>query len=44
MSVGTCLYQMAQETGDEVKNGDILAEVETDKATMDLENFDDGIL
>ena len=30
--------------GDEVKSGDILAEVETDKATMELESYDDGIL
>lgn len=28
--------------GDEVSSGDILAEVETDKATMELENYDDG--
>lgn len=28
--------------GDEVKPGDILAEVETDKATMDLENYEKG--
>jgi len=28
--------------GDQVASGDILAEVETDKATMDLENFDKG--
>ncbi len=28
--------------GDELKPGDILAEVETDKATMDLENFEKG--
>lgn len=28
--------------GDKVSSGDILAEVETDKATMDLENFDKG--
>jgi len=28
--------------GDTVKSGDILAEVETDKATMDLENFEKG--
>ena len=25
-------------------NGDTLAEIETDKATMELENFDDGVL
>jgi len=30
--------------GDEVKSGDILAEVETDKATMELEAYEDGIL
>lgn len=28
--------------GDTLKSGDILAEVETDKATMDLENFEKG--
>ncbi len=28
--------------GDEVSSGDILAEVETDKATMELENYVDG--
>jgi pyruvate dehydrogenase E2 component (dihydrolipoamide acetyltransferase) len=43
MSVGT-LVKWHKKTGDTVKNGDILAEVETDKATMDLENFDDGTL
>ncbi len=32
------------EEGDEVKTGDILAEVETDKATMELEAFDSGVL
>jgi pyruvate dehydrogenase E2 component (dihydrolipoamide acetyltransferase) len=30
--------------GDVVKSGDILAEVETDKATMELENYEDGTL
>ena len=35
---------MAQKVGDSVENGDVLAEVETDKATMELENFDDGTL
>ncbi len=29
---------------DAVKSGDILAEVDTDKATMELESYDDGIL
>jgi pyruvate dehydrogenase E2 component (dihydrolipoamide acetyltransferase) len=30
--------------GDKVKSGDILAEVETDKATMELESYTDGTL
>ena len=30
--------------GDKVAPGDILAEVETDKATMELESFNDGVL
>ena len=30
--------------GDKVKAGDVLAEVETDKATMELESFFDGVL
>lgn len=30
--------------GDEVKSGDIIAEVETDKATMEVEAFDPGIV
>ena len=30
--------------GDKVQSGDILAEVETDKATMELESYEDGTL
>ncbi len=30
--------------GDSVSSGDILAEIETDKATMEVEAVDDGIL
>lgn len=30
--------------GDTIKSGDILAEVETDKATMDLENYEKGTI
>jgi len=30
--------------GDSISRGDVIAEVETDKATMGLESFDDGIL
>jgi pyruvate dehydrogenase E2 component (dihydrolipoamide acetyltransferase) len=33
-----------KKVGDEVKAGDILAEVETDKATMELEAYEDGTL
>ena len=43
MSVGT-LVKWHKNIGDTIQNGDILAEVETDKATMELENFDDGTL
>ena len=30
--------------GDSIKEGDILAEIETDKATMEFESFHDGVL
>ncbi len=30
--------------GDKVKSGDILAEVETDKATMDMESYEEGTI
>jgi pyruvate dehydrogenase E2 component (dihydrolipoamide acetyltransferase) len=43
MSVGT-VVKWHKQVGDKVSNGDILAEIETDKATMELENFDDGVL
>ena len=33
-----------KKVGDSVKKGDLLAEVETDKATMDLESYKDGTL
>lgn len=33
-----------KEIGDTVKSGDIIAEVETDKATMELEAYQDGVL
>lgn len=38
------LSQWLKAEGDEVQRGDILGEIETDKATMDLEAYDDGIL
>jgi pyruvate dehydrogenase E2 component (dihydrolipoamide acetyltransferase) len=33
-----------KKVGDQVKAGDVLAEVETDKATMDLESYEEGTL
>jgi len=33
-----------KKVGDKIKSGDVLAEVETDKATMDLESYWDGTL
>src|SRR5882757_3340813 len=33
-----------KKVGDTVKKGDLLAEVETDKATMELESYKDGTL
>ena len=33
-----------KKVGDKVKSGDLLAEVETDKATMELESYNDGVL
>lgn len=43
MTEGT-IARWLKKVGDQVKSGDILAEVETDKATMELESYDDGIL
>ncbi len=33
-----------KKVGDTVKNGEILAEIETDKATLEFESFHDGVL
>ena len=33
-----------KKVGDKIKKGDLLAEVETDKATMELESYKDGVL
>ena len=43
MTTGTLVKWLKKE-GETVSNGDKLAEVETDKATMELENFDEGVL
>src|SRR6476646_12272464 len=41
MEEGTLAKWLVKE-GDEVKSGDILAEIETDKATMEFEAVDEG--
>jgi pyruvate dehydrogenase E2 component (dihydrolipoamide acetyltransferase) len=38
------LSQWLKKEGDQVHRGDVLAEIETDKATMDLEAYDEGVL
>lgn len=43
MTVGTLVNWLKKE-GDPVANGDMIAEVETDKATMEVECFEDGVL
>lgn len=43
MTEGT-IAQWLVKVGDTVKSGDIMAEVETDKATMELESYEDGTL
>ena len=43
MTEGT-LVKWHKQVGDSVEIGDILAEIETDKATMEMEAFDDGVL
>lgn len=43
MSVGTLITWLKKE-GDAVASGDMLCEVETDKATMEVENFVDGVM
>ena len=43
MQEGT-ITRWLKQPGDEIKKGDIIAEVETDKANMEVESFDAGIL
>ncbi len=43
MTEGT-IVKWNKKVGDKVKSGDILAEIETDKATMEFESFYDGVL
>src|ERR1700759_3486045 len=43
MKVGV-MRKWRKNEGDKVSPGEVLAEVETDKATMDFEAFDEGVL
>jgi pyruvate dehydrogenase E2 component (dihydrolipoamide acetyltransferase) len=43
MQEGT-IASWLKNVGDSVKSGEIIAEVETDKATMELESYEDGVL
>jgi len=43
MTDGTLSRWLVKE-GDEVRSGDVIAEIETDKATMEVEAIDDGVV
>ena len=43
MTEGT-LVKWNKQVGDVIEIGDVVAEVETDKATMEMEAFDEGVL
>jgi pyruvate dehydrogenase E2 component (dihydrolipoamide acetyltransferase) len=43
MQQGTIVKWNVKE-GQKVKSGDVLADIETDKATMELQSFDDGVV
>ena len=43
MESGTLAKWLVKE-GDEVASGDVIAEIETDKATMEVESIDDGVV
>jgi pyruvate dehydrogenase E2 component (dihydrolipoamide acetyltransferase) len=38
------LSQWVKREGDQVRKGDVLAVIETDKAAMDMEAYDEGVL
>src|SRR6478736_4736327 len=38
------LAKWHKKVGDKVKSGELLADIETDKATMEFESFQDGVL
>ena len=43
MTEGT-LSRWLKKEGDAIRSGDVIAEIETDKATMEVEADDDGVL
>ena len=43
MTEGTLAKWLVAE-GEEVRSGDVIAEIETDKATMEVESVDDGVM
>ena len=43
MTEGTLASWLKSE-GDAVESGDVIAEIETDKATMEVEAVDDGVI
>tara|TARA_Y100000385_G_scaffold289052_1_gene357333 strand:- start:764 stop:2110 length:1347 start_codon:yes stop_codon:yes gene_type:complete len=43
MTEGT-VVKWNKQVGDEIEIGDVIAEIETDKATMEMEAFDEGVL
>ena len=43
MTEGT-LARWLKNEGDKIKSGDVIAEIETDKATMEVEAVDEGVL
>lgn len=43
MEAGT-LIRWLKQPGDEVKRGDIVAEVDTDKGAIEIEVFEDGVI
>lgn len=43
MEVGTLAAWLVKE-GDPIESGDVIAEIETDKATMEVESIDDGVM
>ena len=43
METGTLAKWLVAE-GDQVRSGDVIAEIETDKTTMEIETIDDGVV